>query len=354
MKKLFDFKMAGSVLLMLAISLASCKQDLTVQPNPSVERIAPEKVVDLDIQGVKVKDGVLHFTDGKAFRNAIEILNNSNSLSYKAYCDKIGFKSQFILLDEAIDAINLMTDNVQFEAFKKANSTLFKYEDESIDLKMDYGLLAKLVDKDGLFYVDKTLNLYDKEGYIIILDGDKSKMEQAKLNRKNDVVKGVVIGNKNGKLQTRAACGVAPNTGWINNSSSNRRGILYAESQALEIFYGPYSSQKDVDFYAYFKGRAQKKSFGVWNDYSTDNWLNITCELTANPNPDGSQGSVAVTKNFVNQQVSSTNTNLVTFLGVVNTWTNVASSTAFSARPFNSINSTYTNGGSVNANLQCQ
>ena len=85
MKKLFDFKMACSVLLMLAISFASCKQDLTVQPNPLLEQVAPDKVVDLDIQGVQIKDGILHFKDAKSLNEALKIFGKSNYWSTKAF-----------------------------------------------------------------------------------------------------------------------------------------------------------------------------------------------------------------------------------------------------------------------------
>lgn len=44
MKKLFHFKIVGSILLMLALYVTSCKRDVTVQPNtPSVEAVTNDK-----------------------------------------------------------------------------------------------------------------------------------------------------------------------------------------------------------------------------------------------------------------------------------------------------------------------
>ena len=97
MKKLFDFKMACSVLLMLAISFASCKQDLTVQPNPLLEQVAPDKVVDLDIQGVQIKDGILHFKDAKSLNEALKIFGKSNYL----YAIRLQYGRDIILFKKA-------------------------------------------------------------------------------------------------------------------------------------------------------------------------------------------------------------------------------------------------------------
>ncbi len=78
MKKLSRSLMACSVFVMLAVFMSSCKQDLTVQPTPSVSQATTDKIVDLTIQGVEVKNDVLYFKDAKSFKDAQEIFNNSN------------------------------------------------------------------------------------------------------------------------------------------------------------------------------------------------------------------------------------------------------------------------------------
>ena len=93
MKKLSRSLAARSVFFMLAVCLSSCKQDVSVQPNPSVSQVQNDKIVDLKIEGVIVKDGLLEFVDYDAMAKAKESLIKANFESYKAYCQKIGFKS---------------------------------------------------------------------------------------------------------------------------------------------------------------------------------------------------------------------------------------------------------------------
>ena len=99
--------MACSVLVMLAVFMSSCKQDLIVQPTPSVSPTTNDKIVDLNIQEMTLQDGMLTFTDYDAYSKAKETLVKANFESYKAFCGKIGFKSLALLEEDFYN--NLLT-----------------------------------------------------------------------------------------------------------------------------------------------------------------------------------------------------------------------------------------------------
>ena len=345
--------MACSVLVTLAVFMSSCKQDLTVQPTPSVSPTSNDKIVDLNIPGVEVKDNVLYFKDGQSFKNAQEVLNSTNLVSYKAFCDKIGFKSQLILLNEAIQSLEKVKTVNEFEDFKKANSDIFTYEKGYIDLKMESQLMQKFVGKSGTMYINNDVYFYDEKGYIFVKGGDSERLSRAKISRESSEQEGIMVGTNVIQVQTRAACAVEQNSGWVNGGS-NRRGILYVNVEFIGPIYAG-NNAYNVSFYSVHRGRAQKKSIFGWNDYSTDHTIifndvskgleiiNNTSQIVTQPH---------------NGAVSLSNTNIIEWTGFICIWNNVDYNTAISASnqrfPFISINDSYSNQGGVSINLSCQ
>ena len=85
MKKLSRSLTARSVFFMLAVCLSSCKQDVSVQPNPSVSQIQNDKLTDLKIQGMIVQNDMLTAIDYGGYSKAKEILLKAEFEDFNAY-----------------------------------------------------------------------------------------------------------------------------------------------------------------------------------------------------------------------------------------------------------------------------
>ncbi len=361
MKKLFDFKMAGSVLLMLAISLVSCKQDLTVQPTPSVEQVAPDKVVDLDIQGVQVKDGVLHFDNGKTLTEARELLNKSNFASIKATFEKMGFKSILMIATEQYDIVDRLRTQEEFETFKRQNEHIFTFDNHEINLKCYSYLMPNLINKEGLVFIGKAVCKYDDKGLIVVEDGNLDKLNRAILSRKSSISDKVTVFDASKlKAETRSTCGIAPNTGWVSGNNW-RRGILSCgtETDANPITQtGP--STFSVQMYSYSIGRAQKYLtwFGYWTGVNTNHTLSVNQVSNVWVN---NAKTINASQNHL-LTFSSTGVSAILYtqtIGACSDFQAFSADDAFSQsstlyKEFTSIHNNYTNGGGVNANINCQ
>lgn len=285
MKKLSRSLAARSVFFMLAVCLSSCKQDVSVQPNPSVSQVQNDKIVDLNtLQGIEVKNGSLHFKDAESYDKAFSAFNKCDEATYKSFCEKIGFKSIETIEDEELDRLDKLRTKEEFEAFKKRNKDIFSFENQEIKLKCYSHLTPRLVDAHGLVYIDKSVLQFDDKGFIMVENGDLEKLERAKISRESSNADKVFVYNANHLVNSRSLCGKELNTGWVGGASW-RRGIMYIGTEiSLPIFNGPSSIDPTLPpppqewlivLYAYCEGRAQKYNtwFSYWTDYKTDHTL---------------------------------------------------------------------------------
>ena len=274
MKKLFDFKMAGSVLLMLAISLSSCKQDLTVQPNPSVEEIQKEpneKVESLNLEGLDVQNGMLVFDSYDAMNKVREQFKKTNFASYKAWCESKGFRSLTIVQDELFKEYEAPKTTAEMDLFKQKNADFLIFnEDGGIDMKNPILSFHNILNTEDMFKIKKTLYKLDAKGEIFVIDGDINKMQSAYISRKE--IPGVSIFPID-LLKTRAACGMENNSGWVSGDSG-RRAIV--SGNLFWFFFDPYGDglYRNVRGEFIVQSRAQKRTFRIWNDYTTEQTLN--------------------------------------------------------------------------------
>lgn len=350
MKKLFNSKMACSVLITLAIFMSSCKQDLTVQPNPSVETVKNNKIVDLNIQGMTLKDGMLTFTDYDAYRKAKETLIQTNFESYKAYCQKIGFKSLALLEEDFFNALEKCKTIEEVKALSAANQDILNLSDEQSPIlkNTSYNLL-RILNRNSMFKINDALYLFDEKGEIIASDGDINNMNQAVIDRRSS--KNIAVFNAS-QIMTRTRCGMENNSGWVR--ASDRRGIVYANLfyNAYEADYLTYSIETDFSCFA----RAEKRSiFGWWLDYKTDNLLTITEVKIKIPSQYPTTYPIPATYQFyTNESISTSNSKGVDFIKKVNTtlipktlWNSNASSS------FEYVDVSYSNRGGVSIDFRC-
>jgi hypothetical protein len=361
MKKLFDIKTVCSVLVMLTVCLSSCKQDLNLQPNDAVAQITPEKIESLDIQGVTVENGVLHFKDAKSLRDAHEMLGKSNYSSVKATFEKMGFKSLEMIATEQYDVVDGLKNQEQFEAFKRTNENIFSFDNHEIKLKCYSHLMPNLINKEGLVFIGEAVHKYDEKGLIIVEDGNLEKLSRAVVSRQSSSSDKInVFDAPKLLLETRAPCGINPNTGWVNGANW-RRGILSCGTEIYINSVGQVgSSTFAFDMYSFSRGQAQKylTFFGYWTGVNTTHTLAVNQIANAWVN---NAKTINITKNY-NTTFSSSGVSEILFYEYLGSCVdfNAFSSSAAQAngttlfKAFTSINNTYTNGGSVNTSIICQ
>ncbi len=277
MKKLFRSQMGCSIVLMLTIFLASCKQDVNVSPIAAAAKpqIENTKIVDLDIQGVSVQDGMLNFVDNEAMSKAKSIINQANPASYKAFCEKIGFKSLTLLDDEFTVQLEKCQTREEALVLIEANKDIFDFSNDHIRLKNTNSDLLRLLNRNSITKVKNALYRFDEKGEILVSNGDMEAMNRAIADRRES--ENVAIFNSN-PLLVRTPCFKENTSGWkygLNNS--DRRARLNAN-----LIYRYFETNGDFTKYDVITNFvcdvvAEKRTiWGWWRSYTTDNTLTIT------------------------------------------------------------------------------
>jgi hypothetical protein len=151
MKKLFYSASIGSIMLLLAVLVQSCKQDVAVQPTPTVDNATTPvgTVSSVKLTNVEVIDGRLAFKSEADWRTAIDqIYKNQNSLDGLEAQFK-GFTSQKQAQDNFTEADLIRTngDLTPFEDFMVKN---VRGGETFYDGVVQSKLLAQLVNAEGL------------------------------------------------------------------------------------------------------------------------------------------------------------------------------------------------------------
>jgi hypothetical protein len=352
MKKLFRSQMVCSILVMLAVFMSSCKQDLTIQPTPPVEEGQINKIVDLNIQGVTVKDGILHFSDYEAMSKARQVLNDANWESYKAFCQKINFKSLALVENEFSEKMELAKTNEDILPLKREYQDVIDFTSDHAQIRNPSRYLLRIIDRNSMFKLKKALYRFDEKGEIIALDGDINNMNQAINDRRK--TDNVVVFNSD-IINTRTRCGMENNSGWIYSASrGDRRGIVYANLQFLVLDHDFENYKVETNFSC--NARAEKRSiFGWWYDYKTDNDLNLKEVKVKIPSFYPASYLIPATYTFyLNEYVYSANSKGVEFFRNVNTTDINKKLFNRSVQPsFEYVDISYSNRGGVSIDYRC-
>lgn len=286
MKKMLNSQIMGFILLLFFVSLVACKQDLTI-PTPVTaesDSYKEQKIEKLDLQGVKVEDGMLVFESNESMANIRELLSKSNFKSYKAWCESKGFKSLAVLKDDILSLIENTKSDEEIESIINKNTDIFEIRNDEVYFKNEMTSLLQILNRESMFKIGNTLYRYDNKGEIIVLDGDLMKMRQAVIDRKENQNVRVF---SNDILQVRSCTASDPNfvsreTGWINGDNG-RRANVYFRLQKLIVQETYLTSNVTVTLNV--ETKASKRSFRVWHDYTTEQTLNLN-------SPNGIQTSV--------------------------------------------------------------
>jgi hypothetical protein len=287
MKKLFDFKNLGSVLLTLSVLISSCKQEADFQPISSESESKTLKMSGVnEVKGdFTVQDGVLHFSNPKALFSVLEQLRQYDISERRNFGVNFGFKSMLSGFCDVLLKSSTFEEPEQKFAFLKQNDDIINYDNEgSISFKIANAHLASVLDRKGSFYVGKAVYKFTDFGEAIALDGDKSKLENVTGNTKSD--RNIKVFTTKQDLNTRAACG---GTQFRTQNVGTRRGELLSSAIYDFISDGIDPNTQEEFFsirgHTYTIGTPFKRRCNIFgnncsfDNYSTNNTLSVNHKI---------------------------------------------------------------------------
>ncbi len=366
MKKQSFFKIAGSIFILCAAFIIGCNKETDQVETPKTvkegncQKLSDE---DLNITGVKVENGILHFDDVRSIEKAIYTVIERSYKSYSNFTEKINFKSLANLEHEFFEKKSI--EGINVDSLEKAYSSIFTFNDGKSELKIDAKVMRFFVNNEGIVKVGKVLYKFDEEGEQASLKGDKSVFLHNSLkNRKTDLNNGLIITNKNdGNLSTRGACSLRMETDWAYNSSGNRRGYMRAScsntwfvDQIDTYFDHDKGRWVDVivsrgsDYFTNTFAESQKRSWGSWGTYGTSNYLNINYSYQTKYGFGtlGTSSEISSWENFwATIEIDRTHNGAFRYISRPDPIIG-------SQLPFVSVVSSFSNGGGVSTSINCQ
>lgn len=270
MKKLSLTHAARSVFFMLAVLLSSCKQDLKIQPDSSVEQVKNDKIETLDLTGVSVKNGVLHFESPEVFSRIDAAFSKASPQSRSIALKKLGFKSMNDYYADFENALNNAKTEAENKQIVADNADFVTLENEIFKLKPYLISKTHFMDRRGIFSIGENLYKFHENGELISQSISDitvfEKTGRVSPNNTNMIFKS--------ELAQRTSC-----TGLLtqSTSSSNRRVDIFTTPQ--QFIFGIIGDPDNIYYIAeiYTKGTPYKKNiWGNWVTYTTANQLSVT------------------------------------------------------------------------------
>ena len=351
MKKLSRSLTARSVFFMLAVCLSSCKQDVSVQPNPSVSQVQNDKIELLDLQGVKIEDGLLCFESLESMRKIREKLDKSNFASYKAWCIEKGFESMSLIKDKLLTEYGTVDTDSKLLTFNEKNKNILIFNnDGSIEFKNTAIDMFRFLNKNSMMKIGKSLYLFDEKGEIIVHDGDLSKMLHVISDRKQEA--GVLVYPID-QVQIRSGCTENNYSGLTTSASDPARRANVRTCLFWRVFTRDNNITIDAEALWSIEANAQKRLFRIWYNYSTSQTVDYDVMMEViRPVPTFMRGPNIVDRQ--NAIVTEDNHTMI-ISKVVATFSGIPTQQFDSTvRPFfNFIDINYSNRGGVSIEYHC-
>lgn len=141
-------------LCVFSMFVVSCgeSENITNLSSEEDEYTLPGEIIDFDIKGASVIDGVLTFESHDDYIDARYVLANHNEESIIAWTHKMGFESLFL---EKLRLESLTSAEVESEISEGINNQLFVISEENGDLELQFHspINARIFNKDGIFRV---------------------------------------------------------------------------------------------------------------------------------------------------------------------------------------------------------
>lgn len=174
----------------------SCHKELKndFQENESLENIELQNnSTVLDDINVKVKDGTLHFLDSTQVLNEIHKISRMTESEFKAFEKLIGFKSTSTKLEEAYAAFDQLKTKSDLNSWRAKYKNVAILKDSIVTPTIPISAYQRITNLEGEYYVEGALFKILNDKIITILDGEKSKVNQALSLNKSDINNGILI-----------------------------------------------------------------------------------------------------------------------------------------------------------------
>lgn len=244
----------------IATMLFSCaKSNINDEIKPNDDTNAQEQQ-----SSISNIDGVIHFSDSKAFAETATILSTKDKLT--EFETKYNFKSMSGILDDAIEEISEAKSIDELKSLKAKHSGILNTSDELITPKVIARIYTNVCNKDGIFYIgDSKYKITPTE--VLIYNTSNTKSGNAPFsynyiveNTDNNTTKGLVSNDK---------------TCYVDVQLEKDKRKVFARFHLIKMYYTnePPMSGFHEDYSFQIHMSAQKKSWLGWNSYKTSYML---------------------------------------------------------------------------------
>lgn len=273
-----------SLTLLIATTLlffTSCEKESTITTTneQSNKLIATGKF--------KVENEILHFLNEETYRkDAIEIMNLPEQ-EFQEWEESLGFKSMRSWIMEANDALGDVKSEGQLQNWKQKYGDIVKIEKNEVVPVLHNTYWQSFANRKGEFKIGKTLGKIYPEKTVLIQDGDRSKLPNAKNMNQTDLNKGIIVDLHNDTytktIATRSGC---PTPNVDEESNGDYRTIYRFIIHEVALTSGDHATVIEISTHA-----DKKNWLGQWrDDYALLQYTECSWEITDN---DGINHSVS-------------------------------------------------------------
>lgn len=214
---------------------------------------------DLDVVCIK---GILHFSSGESFYKVVNQLILMNENERKAWEQRLGFKSQYSLVDEVFSELeNVTTKEAMTDILDRNNDILLINSNNEIIPKVSTDQYARIINRQGYFYVGRILHkATDDFIYIAKIEGENELDSYLKEGEKSNKIFIVSYrADQNTKL----------------DYGSNQEATYIDDNRMVKMYMTTYKSVTWDGYYWYCHDyvawtiKGFKKILGIWNSYKT-------------------------------------------------------------------------------------
>jgi hypothetical protein len=244
----------------------------------------PQEVVKPDVYA---ENGYLVFKDINTVDSIILVLAGFNQIEKEAWERQFSYVSARSQFDALFDEYEKLGSMEEFNRFKERNRGKLRFndfdpEDNSIDYPFVTELLVPVLNSNGLVKIGTALSKFTDEDQIVVLDGDFNKLNNIEkyaesgevllLPRLKSTEYDYVYSDFASYCPFPRGSGNTPipNRWW---TEGDRRLNNELKTDVVFLYYEHLGNSNYLYHYRrtyYLKQRAQKRSWGNWNDYKTD------------------------------------------------------------------------------------
>ena len=189
-----------------------------------------------------------------------------NEIELNEWEASIGSRSLRSVINEANDAACELTSEDQVPAWKEKYQDVVKIEDSTDTAIIDLGYYQTIANRSGEYMIGNTYAKVLPDKMIMIKDGDRSRLSEAKSMERSDFDKGILVldNGANYTIETRSSCGTNQTQKGVSEKGKRK---AYLKMNITKISSGGWS-QTRVEIHQY----GEKKGI-FWSKYYTQHQL---------------------------------------------------------------------------------